>query len=106
MRAIGFREPQPITAETSLIDLDLPEPVAAGRDLLVEVKAVSVNPVDTKVRKNARPAEGEVRVLGWDAAGIVKAVGPAGHGVQAGRRGVLCRRDRSSRLQCPVPARR
>ncbi|MDR6874960.1 zinc-binding alcohol dehydrogenase family protein [Bosea sp. BE125] len=76
MRAIGFREPQPIDSETSLIDLDLPVPVAAGRDLLVEVKAVSVNPVDTKVRRNARPAEGEVRVLGWDAAGIVKAVGP------------------------------
>ncbi|SFI73958.1 zinc-binding alcohol dehydrogenase family protein [Bosea sp. OK403] len=76
MRAIGYREPQPISSETSLIDLDLPMPVAAGRDLLVEVKAVSVNPVDTKVRKNARPAEGEVRVLGWDAAGVVKAVGP------------------------------
>ncbi|CAN7331078.1 zinc-binding alcohol dehydrogenase family protein [Bosea sp. LjRoot9] len=76
MRAIGFREPQPISSETSLIDLDLPVPVAAGCDLLVEVKAVSVNPVDTKVRRNARPAEGEVRVLGWDAAGVVKAVGP------------------------------
>jgi zinc-binding alcohol dehydrogenase family protein len=76
MRAIGYREPQPIDSETSLIDLDLPVPVAAGRDLLVEVKAVSVNPVDTKVRRNARPAEGEVRVLGWDAAGVVKAVGP------------------------------
>jgi zinc-binding alcohol dehydrogenase family protein len=76
MRAIGYREPQPISSETSLIDLDLPVPVATGRDLLVEVKAVSVNPVDTKVRKNARPAEGEVRVLGWDAAGVVKAVGP------------------------------
>jgi NADPH2:quinone reductase len=76
MRAIGFREPQPISSETSLIDLDLPVPVATGRDLLVEVKAVSVNPVDTKVRRNARPAEGEVRVLGWDAAGVVKAVGP------------------------------
>ncbi|POR49532.1 zinc-binding alcohol dehydrogenase family protein [Bosea psychrotolerans] len=76
MRAIGYREPQPISSETSLIDLDLPVPVATGRDLLVEVKAVSVNPVDTKVRRNARPAEGEVRVLGWDAAGVVKAVGP------------------------------
>jgi zinc-binding alcohol dehydrogenase family protein len=76
MRAIGYREPQPIDSETSLIDLDLPVPVATGRDLLVEVKAVSVNPVDTKVRRNARPAEGEVRVLGWDAAGVVKAVGP------------------------------
>ena len=76
MRAIGYREPQAITAETSLIDLDLPEPVAAGRDLLVEVRAVSVNPVDTKVRRNAQPPAGEARILGWDAAGIVKAVGP------------------------------
>ncbi|WNJ89454.1 zinc-binding alcohol dehydrogenase family protein [Bosea sp. 685] len=76
MRAIGYREPQPISSETSLIDLDLLAPVATGHDLLVEVKAVSVNPVDTKVRRNARPAEGEVRVLGWDAAGVVKAVGP------------------------------
>jgi zinc-binding alcohol dehydrogenase family protein len=76
MRAIGFREPQAITAETSLIDLDTPEPVAAGRDLLVEVKAISVNPVDTKVRRNAQPPAGEARILGWDAAGIVKAIGP------------------------------
>jgi len=77
MRAIGYREPQAITAETSLIALDIPEPVPAGRDLLVEVKAISVNPVDTKVRRNAQPPAGEARVLGWDAAGIVKAVGPA-----------------------------
>jgi NADPH2:quinone reductase len=76
MRAIGYREPQDISAETSLITLDLPEPVATGRDLLVEVKAISVNPVDTKVRRNALPPEGEARILGWDAAGIVKAVGP------------------------------
>lgn len=77
MRAVGFREPQAITAETSLIDLNIPEPVAAGRDLLVEVKAISVNPVDTKVRRDAQPPAGEARILGWDAAGIVKAVGPA-----------------------------
>lgn len=76
MRAIGYREPQGITAETSLIDLELPEPIATGRDLLVEVKAISVNPVDTKVRRNAKPPAGEARILGWDAAGIVKAVGP------------------------------
>lgn len=76
MRAIGYREPQAITAESSLIDLELPEPVATGRDLLVEVRAVSVNPVDTKVRRNAKPPAGEARILGWDAAGIVKAVGP------------------------------
>jgi zinc-binding alcohol dehydrogenase family protein len=76
MRAIGYRDPQDITADTSLIDLDIPTPVAAGRDLLVEVRAISVNPVDAKVRRNAQPPAGEARILGWDAAGIVKAVGP------------------------------
>ena len=76
MRAVGYRQSQPIAAETSLIDLDLPAPKAAGRDLLVEVKAVSVNPVDTKIRVRSLPAEGLANVLGWDAAGIVKAVGP------------------------------
>ena len=75
MRAVGYRQSQPIAAETSLIDVDLPEPKAAGRDLLVEVKAVSVNPVDTKIRARSQPAEGQIAVLGWDAAGIVKAVG-------------------------------
>jgi NADPH2:quinone reductase len=76
MRAVGFREPQLITAETSLIDLDLPEPVAAGQDLLVEIKAISVNPADAKTRKRPLPEGAEFRVLGWDAAGIVRAVGP------------------------------
>jgi hypothetical protein len=47
----------------------------AGADLLVRVKAVSVNPIDTKVRASAAPAQGEARVLGWDAAGVVEAVG-------------------------------
>ncbi|WP_421020670.1 alcohol dehydrogenase catalytic domain-containing protein, partial [Klebsiella pneumoniae] len=61
----------------SLIDITLPEPVATGRDLLVEVRAVSVNPVDTKVRASGAPAEGQThKVLGWDASDIVKAVGP------------------------------
>ncbi len=76
MRAIAYREPGPIDRTNALIDIDLPEPQASGRDLLVEVKAVSVNPVDTKVRRNAPPLNGEQRVLGFDAAGIVKAVGP------------------------------
>jgi zinc-binding alcohol dehydrogenase family protein len=60
----------------SLIDITLPDPVATGHDLLVEVKAVSVNPVDVKVRAGSKPADGEWKVLGWDAAGVVKAVGP------------------------------
>jgi len=76
MRAIGFNQPQPITAETSLIDIELPVPEAKGRDLLVEIKAVSVNPVDTKVRASAPVEPGQHRILGYDAAGVVNAVGP------------------------------
>ncbi len=75
MRAIGFYTPQPITSKDALVDLDLPMPEASGHDLLVEIKAVSVNPVDTKVRRNHTPAAGEARILGYDAAGVVKAVG-------------------------------
>ncbi|MBP1843755.1 zinc-binding alcohol dehydrogenase family protein [Rhizobium petrolearium] len=76
MRAVGFNTPQPVTAETSLLDIELPVPEAKGRDLLVEIKAVSVNPVDTKVRASATVEAGQYRVLGYDAAGIVKTVGP------------------------------
>jgi NADPH2:quinone reductase len=75
MRAVGYQLPQPISAETSLLDIELPMPDAKGRDILVEVKAVSVNPVDAKVRRSAVPEAGQHKVLGWDAAGIVKAVG-------------------------------
>lgn len=76
MRAIGYLEPQPISADSSLVDIDLLRPKPTGRDLLVEVKAVSVNPVDTKVRAGVRPAHGQHKVLGWDAAGIVVEAGP------------------------------
>ncbi len=77
MKAVGYQKPQPIDQPEALLDITLPEPVATGRDLLVEVKAVSVNPVDTKVRKSPLPAEGQShKVLGWDASGVVKAVGP------------------------------
>jgi NADPH2:quinone reductase len=76
MRAIAYQTSQEITSETALVDIEQPVPEPKGRDLLVEIKAVSVNPVDTKFRRNAAPAGGEWRVLGFDAAGIVKAVGP------------------------------
>lgn len=77
MKAVGYTQPQAISQPESLIDITLPDPVATGRDLLVEVKAVSVNPVDTKVRLGSAPAEGQTyKVLGWDASGIVRAVGP------------------------------
>lgn len=76
MKAIAYQNNLPIDHADALVDVTLPDPVAAGHDLLVEVQAVSVNPVDTKVRSGVKPADGEWKVLGWDAAGIVKAVGP------------------------------
>ncbi|MGJ7038386.1 zinc-binding alcohol dehydrogenase family protein [Shinella sp. BE166] len=76
MRAIGYQTPQPIDAATALVDFDLPRPEPQRRDILVEVKAVSVNPVDTKIRASAKPEPGDWKVLGWDAAGVVTAVGP------------------------------
>ncbi|NVD40301.1 zinc-binding alcohol dehydrogenase family protein [Ensifer sp. HO-A22] len=76
MRAVAYQVPQPIEAEMSLVDIDLPRPEPTGRDILVEVKAISVNPVDTKIRRAATPEAGQWKVLGWDAAGVVSAVGP------------------------------
>jgi NADPH2:quinone reductase len=76
MRAVGFRHSLPIDREEALIDIEIDKPVAQGRDLLVEVKAVSVNPVDTKVRKRTDPKGGEPKILGYDATGVVAAVGP------------------------------
>lgn len=75
MRAIGYRQAQAITTDTALVDIELPRPEPAGRDILVEVKAVSVNPVDTKIRRSVTPEDGQWKVLGWDAAGVVVAVG-------------------------------
>lgn len=74
MKAIAYtRYGLPIDDPQSLVDIDLPMPVPGPRDLLVQVHAVSVNPVDTKIRANA--ATTEPRVLGWDAVGVVQAVG-------------------------------
>ncbi len=76
MRAVGYQKSLPIGATEALVDIELAEPRPAGRDLLVEVRAVSVNPVDAKVRVRAEPAAGEWKVLGYDAAGTVVATGP------------------------------
>jgi NADPH:quinone reductase len=75
MRAIGFQQPGSIVGSEALVDIELPTPTPTGRDLLVEVKAISVNPADVKVRQSAKPEAGTWKVLGWDAAGIVTAVG-------------------------------
>jgi NADPH2:quinone reductase len=75
MKAVGYKKPLPIDDPESLLDVQVPVPHAKGRDLLVEVKAVSVNPADVKLRATAGPDQDEYKILGWDAAGIVKQVG-------------------------------
>ncbi len=76
MRAVGYRAPGPIDAPDALVDIELPRPEPRPRDLLVEVRAVAVNPVDTKVRRRAGAEPGqEWKVLGWDAAGVVVETG-------------------------------
>jgi len=75
MKAVGYQQSLAISEPASLLDIELATPVAAGHDILVRVAAVSVNPVDTKIRKRVTPAAGEYKVLGWDAAGEVVAVG-------------------------------
>ena len=75
MKAIGYTHAGPISAENALIEFETDTPKPGPNDLLVEVRAVSVNPVDVKVRASAQPDNGP-RILGFDAAGIVKEVGP------------------------------
>jgi len=86
MKAIGTAQPLPVSDPRSLLDLELPDPEYAAHDLLVEVQAISVNPVDVKVRLSARPEPGEHRILGWDAVGRVRAVGSQVQGFQPGDR--------------------
>jgi NADPH:quinone reductase len=84
MKAVGYRQSLPISDPQSLCDIEVPKPVPGPRDLLVEIKAIAVNPVDTKVRKRAAPPPGEVRILGWDATGVVAAVGSEVRGFSPG----------------------
>ncbi|MGW4894767.1 zinc-binding alcohol dehydrogenase family protein [Kitasatospora sp. NPDC004240] len=74
MRAVAYRASLPVEDGRSLEDVELPVPRPGPRDLLVKVEAVALNPVDHKVRRNVDPG-GEWKVLGWDAAGTVVAVG-------------------------------
>jgi NADPH2:quinone reductase len=84
MKAVGLTRYLPISDPESLIDFDLSKPVAQGRDLLVRVKAISVNPVDTKVRSPKPLVETSPKVLGYDAAGVVEAVGDEVSGFKVG----------------------
>jgi zinc-binding alcohol dehydrogenase family protein len=76
MKAVGYKKSLPVDAAEALIDFETAKPEPKGRDIRVAVKAISANPVDYKVRKRAAPPEGETKILGYDAAGIVDAVGP------------------------------
>ena len=84
MKAIGFKKSLPIVDPESLKDIELPQPLATGQDLLVKIKAIAVNPVDYKIRLNIPPAEGEYKVIGWDAVGEVVATGEAATQFQPG----------------------
>jgi len=75
MRAIGFYRYLPIEDPDSLVDIQMATPLPAGRDLLVNVHAVSVNPVDVKVRAPKPQVERSPRILGWDVAGVVDMMG-------------------------------
>lgn len=77
MKAVGYTRSLPISDPAALADLNLPEPTPGPRDLRVRVRAISVNPVDTKVRANMPPEDGRPRVLGWDVAGVVESAGAA-----------------------------
>ncbi|MET3908464.1 zinc-binding alcohol dehydrogenase family protein [Bradyrhizobium sp. S3.3.6] len=76
MKAVGYKKSLPIEDQDALIDFETTKPEPKGRDIRVTVKAISANPVDYKVRKRAAPPEGETKILGFDAAGVVDAVGP------------------------------
>ena len=75
MKAIGFYQYLPVENPESLLDVEVPTPEPEGRDLLVRVKAVSVNPVDVKVRSRLKTVEKELQIIGWDVAGVVESTG-------------------------------
>lgn len=97
MKAVGYATPD------TLLDLDLPAPQPDAHDLLVQVQAVSVNPVDLKVRASTVPPAGSHKVLGWDAVGVVQAIGSAVTGFAVGDRvwyaGSIAKPGSNSELQ-------
>lgn len=90
MKAVGFKQNGPIDRDDALIDITLPKPVPTEHDLLVEIAATAVNPIDYEIRRNAMPADGEVRVLGWDAVGTVVEKGSLVQGFEIGDRVYYC----------------
>lgn len=103
MKAVAFKQALPIEHKDALVDITLPDPIAVGHDLLVEVQAISVNPVDVKKRIGGKFEPTEWHVLGWDAAGIVRATGPEVKMFKLGDRvwyaGSIMRSGSNSQLQ-------
>lgn len=103
MKAIAFNQPLPISDPRALVEIDLPDPDYGPHDLLVEIEAIAVNPVDTKVRASAKPEPGTWRILGWDAVGRVRALGAEVRGFQIGDRvfyaGAIQRPGSNAQLQ-------
>ncbi|MFZ9951955.1 MAG: zinc-binding alcohol dehydrogenase family protein [Vulcanococcus sp.] len=103
MRAIGYQQSRSADDPLALVDIELPDPSPLPGDLLVRVEAIAVNPVDAKVRRRDAPADGAWKVLGWDAAGTVEAIGSAVTGFALGDRvwyaGALNRPGCNSELQ-------
>jgi zinc-binding alcohol dehydrogenase family protein len=104
MRAIGYNASRSTLEADCLVAFDTPAPTPSATDLLVRVEAVSINPVDTKVRRRETPPAGDWRVLGWDAVGTVEAVGAAVSGFSPGDQvwyaGALDRPGCNSELHC------
>jgi zinc-binding alcohol dehydrogenase family protein len=104
MKAVAYLQPLPIDHIDALLDADLPEPEPLAHDLRVRVAAVSVNPVDTKIRRGVKPAAGQPKVLGWDAVGVVDAVGDAVTLFKPGERvwyaGDITRAGSNAEFQC------
>lgn len=80
MKAVGIIEYLPVEDPSCFVDFEAPLPSPSGRDILVAVQAIAVNPVDVKVRagrgKGEDAKEDPPRIIGWDASGFVEAVGP------------------------------
>jgi NADPH2:quinone reductase len=105
MKAVAYQTPGALNRPDSLMDIELPEPTPGCRDLVVQVDAVSVNPVDYKIRQNAAPLVGDdYRVLGWDSAGVVVNTGPNVQHYQVGDKvfyaGSLTRAGSNAQRQC------
>ncbi|SUU04713.1 zinc-binding alcohol dehydrogenase family protein [Acinetobacter haemolyticus] len=103
MKAVAYQHAGAIASTDSLVSIEIESPVARGHDLLVRVQAISVNPVDTKIRKNVSPESGQWKILGWDAVGIVEAVGEKVSHFKIGDKvwyaGALNRQGSNSELQ-------